>query len=236
MSVDVLIIVVIRLYSFVLLCEEQLLLCYCMSGGISIGDIEVRLGKLFSNRNEPGKEQVFQTDKIKIHPDYSSSANDYNSDLALIHLITSAVYTDFVRPICLPLRKNDTDEILLRPGNPGVITGWGGKGEGRKPLKRMRKVTVPIVDQNTCKKAHRNYLVSQNMFCAGHFDGTLGDACQGDSGGPLAMDTAHGTKQRWVLVGIVSWGDGCGRIGKFGVYTRVSVFARWIRSQLADND
>jgi len=101
----------------------------------------------------------------------------------------------------------------------------------------MHKVNVPIIDQATCKKAHQRYVVTSNMFCAGHYNGTLGDACQGDSGGPLAIDNSlKSSDQRWVLAGIISWGDGCGRIGKYGVYTRVSVFARWINDQINDDD
>jgi len=93
------------------------------------------------------------------------------------------------------------------------------------------------VEKTLCKKAHRKYPVTTNMFCAGYHDGSLGDACQGDSGGPLAIDnsqTVSDDDQRWVLAGVVSWGEGCGRIGKYGVYTKVSAFVRWIINQISD--
>lgn len=79
------------------------------------------------------------------------------------------------------------------------------------------------------------------MFCAGHLNGTRGDSCKGDSGGPLAIDsslTARFDDHRWVLAGIVSWGDadGCGKVGKYGVYTRVSSFVTWINNHLDEDD
>lgn len=203
-----------------------------------MGNIEVRLGKLYTNKiKHPERDtaQIIRPDRIIIHPQYSTNVDDYDSDVALIHLSSDAVFTDYVRPICLPLRKNDADKTLLRPGNIGVITGWGRKKQEGRTLKRMHQVTVPIVEQTLCKKAHRKYVVTSNMFCAGHHNGTLGDACQGDSGGPLAIDnslTLSDDDQRWVLAGVISWGDGCGRIGKYGVYTRVSAFARWINDQI----
>ena len=70
------------------------------------------------------------------------------------------------------------------------------------------------------------------MVCAGHFNGTLGDSCTGDSGGPLTIEN----RGRWVLAGIISWGDGCGRIGKYSVYTRVSIYSRWIRRHINGED
>ena len=211
----------------------------CFVVGISIANIEVRLGKLYTNRVEKGREQIISTDRIKLHPQYSSHAQDYDSDVALIHLTQDAVYTDYVKPICLPLRQNDADDTLLSPGNIGIITGWGGKGFGRRTLKRMHQVEVPIVNQTLCKAAHQRYVVTSNMFCAGHASGTVGDACQGDSGGPLAIDNGDDDDDddhRWVLAGVISWGDGCGKIGKYGVYTRVSVFARWINGQITGDD
>lgn len=48
---------------------------------------------------------------------------------------------------------------------------------------------------------------------------------QGDSGGGLMCEVEDG---RWVLAGIVSWGDMCGTTGRPGVYTKVSSFVDWI--------
>ncbi|CAI5707559.1 unnamed protein product [Peronospora effusa] len=52
------------------------------------------------------------------------------------------------------------------------------------------------------------------------------DACQGDSGGPLIAEQSSED----VLIGVVSWGDGCGRAGYPGVYARVSVAKEWLSS------
>ena len=56
--------------------------------------------------------------------------------------------------------------------------------------------------------------------------GCLG-ACQGDSGGPLVMFT---TSNQWELVGLTSYGEGCARPTRAGVYTRVAYYLNWISS------
>ena len=54
------------------------------------------------------------------------------------------------------------------------------------------------------------------------------DTCQGDSGGPVM---SYSEKERlWVLVGITSYGRGCGLQNSAGVYTRLSRYIEWIRS------
>lgn len=203
---------------------------HCFARAASDLNMEVVLGKRFMHKSEPGKEQVIQPDQIYIHSQYS---NDFDYDVALIHLSSPVIYTSYIKPICLPLRETaDADETLLRPGNMAVVTGWGRKSENSKRLtaKRLYEAGVPIVNQTVCEQSHSKYIVTSNMFCAGYKDGRA-DACQGDSGGPLAIEnsqTPSDDDERWVLAGIISWGDGCGRDEKFGVYTRVSAVVAWI--------
>ena len=50
----------------------------------------------------------------------------------------------------------------------------------------------------------------------------------GDNGGPLFSKGADG---RFILVGLTSWGEGCGQTDKglFGIYTRVSRYNAWVQ-------
>jgi len=73
------------------------------------------------------------------------------------------------------------------------------------------------------------YGVDDSMICAGLPEGGK-DSCQGDSGGPFFSNESPETRE---LLGIVSWGIGCGRAGYPGVYTEVSYFVEWITETMA---
>lgn len=88
----------------------------------------------------------------------------------------------------------------------------------------LRSATVNIVPQSACLRAYLSIAtVTSEMICAvGANPGK--DACQGDSGGPLAYNG--------YLIGLVSWGEGCADVRYPGVYTRVSVYTKWIQEVL----
>uniref|UniRef100_A0A8C2RQJ7 Vitamin K-dependent protein C n=1 Tax=Capra hircus TaxID=9925 RepID=A0A8C2RQJ7_CAPHI len=101
--------------------------------------------------------------------------------------------------------------------------GWGYRDETKKNRTSILNfIKIPVVSYNACVHAMENK-VSENMLCAGIL-GNSRDACEGDSGGPM-VTFFRGT---WFLVGLVSWGEGCGRLYNYGIYTKVSRYLDWI--------
>jgi len=103
------------------------------------------------------------------------------------------------------------------PGTRATVYGWGDITGGGDYALSLRAARVHVLSDARCQEAYPGsaagtYLAA-GMLCAGEERGGR-DACQGDSGGPLV---AQGK-----LIGLVSWGSGCGRAGWPGVYARVS--------------
>ena len=86
---------------------------------------------------------------------------------------------------------------------------------------------VPVVELDKCRRLYGKlyeYIKDTNL-CAGEKEGCK-DTCQGDSGGPGVWDD----KGRSYVIAVTSFGLGCGRKGKPGVYTRVTEYLSWIQS------
>jgi secreted trypsin-like serine protease len=109
-----------------------------------------------------------------------------------------------------------------------TVAGWGAAGEGGSQQRYLLKATVPFVSDSTCNSSsmYAGRVIAAEEICAGYTAGGV-DTCQGDSGGPMFRRDASNA---WIQVGIVSWGDGCARPNKPGVYTQVSYFSSAIRS------
>jgi hypothetical protein len=111
------------------------------------------------------------------------------------------------------------------------IAGWGSTSEGGAQQRYLRKAKVNFISDATCRASGGSYgsLINAEEICAGVSGGGI-DTCQGDSGGPMFRRDAANA---WIQVGITSWGEGCARPNKPGVYTQVSYFAAAIQSAAA---
>uniref|UniRef100_A0A3B4VA28 Coagulation factor IX n=1 Tax=Seriola dumerili TaxID=41447 RepID=A0A3B4VA28_SERDU len=167
-----------------------------------------------------GTEQDHEVLEQHIHPRYNVSVSLYNHDIALLYLKTPITFSTTVRPICIGPKA--FTEALVKNSSPATVTGWGRTRFLGSTASTLQKVEVPFTDRTECKESS-SARITPVMFCAG-YDNVDKDACQGDSGGPHA-NSIHDT---WFLTGIVSWGEECAKDGKYGVYTRVSLYYRWI--------
>ncbi|XP_055321697.1 uncharacterized protein LOC129577895 isoform X2 [Sitodiplosis mosellana] len=189
-------------------------------------DLRVRLGEWDVNHDVeffPYIERDVQS--VHVHPEYYAGTLD--NDLAILKL---AVPVDFqnnphISPACLPDRYSDFS------GQRCWTTGWGKDafGDFGKYQNILKEVDVPIIGHQQCEQQLRNtrlgytYQLNPGFICAGGEEGK--DACKGDGGGPMVCER----NGAWQLVGVVSWGIGCGQVNVPGVYVKVSHYLDWIQ-------
>ncbi|XP_062499174.1 coagulation factor X-like, partial [Corticium candelabrum] len=188
-------------------------------------------------------EKTFAVDKIHIHNSYKHNSGSLNYDIALLQLKCNVSCSPYVRKVCLPTKA---DFGYYRAGTSCIVAGWGATEKRELGAKRTHKTTslkelhLPIADKAACLDSTSDYLkhdITNYTVCAG--DGTgNNDACDGDSGGPLFCKRENDKEigpDSYVIVGIVSWGEGCGQVGKYGVFTHLLNLMDWVRTVLDIN-
>lgn len=176
----------------------------------------------YSGMQDQYKQEGVQLRKLKTiitHPEYNPMTFDY--DVALLELDTPLEFTNTIHPVCLP-----ADSHVFPAGMGCWVTGWGTLREGGSVARLLQKAEVKIINDTVCNVVTEGQVTSR-MLCSGFLAGGV-DACQGDSGGPLVCFEERSGK--WFQSGIVSWGEGCARRNKPGVYSRVTKLREWIRS------
>lgn len=165
----------------------------------------------------------FGIEESSVHPLYMDSANAklYHHDIALLRLSEEAVYTTYIKPICLPEPKADNNIGFF------MVAGWG-KTETGKPSNILQKLRLPRFDTEQCTQVLQ-YNVTDAQVCAGGEEKK--DSCKGDSGGPLMYLSSQ--FQLWTQMGIISIriGNRCG-VGIPAIYTDVQKHIGWIYENL----
>lgn len=100
-----------------------------------------------------------------IHQQYNSKRFDY--DFGLLELNEELTFNERIQPIQLP-KMTDVDPAV---GALVLVSGWGNTKNISESERYLRAVEVPMVDQQLCDKAYKNYGdITDRMFCAGYYE------------------------------------------------------------------
>ncbi|WBO63365.1 serine protease [Streptomyces camelliae] len=167
-----------------------------------------------------GEGEEIAVSDTRVNPGYDSGTNA--GDFAVLTLAKPL-------PQSAVVTMAGVGDPAYAPGTEALVYGWGDTTGGGAYARGLHAARMRVLSDDLCARAYpggpQGSYLAASMLCAGEAIGGP-DACQGDSGGPLV---AAGR-----LIGLVSWGNGCGRPGSPGVYTRVSEVVRALNAAAGD--
>ncbi|XP_038051937.1 uncharacterized protein LOC119724795 isoform X2 [Patiria miniata] len=204
--------------------EWAITAAHCVDGGV--GDILDHI--IFGDNDLDGtssSRQKVDVERMIVHPGFSISRHD--NDIALLKLRQRVRFDENVSPVCV-----ETEPYEVERYRECYIAGWGHTQESGNISRILQEAEIPLVGKPLCFEQFRDEVwetfspITDNMICAGKVTGGI-DSCQSDSGGPLMCQGVDGS---WRIVGLTSFGYGCGRPNYSGVYTRVSRYWEYVTS------
>ncbi len=209
----------------------------------------------------PLNEARYEVEALHVHPghDVLFTANDF----ALIKIKDRSTYahaygnlTGFsggfitgdekIKPVCLfpYISSSTSDETVFEKEEPmtyinAIVAGWGttSSGAGAQNAQYLRDVAMITYPRTVCASSMGGEeFVTEDMLCAAG-RGNTRDACVRDSGAGLFADTKRAkNSHQYLFVGAVSWGDGCGNLGVYGVYARAGYFLQFIHDKMQNDN
>ncbi|XP_004517884.1 trypsin-like [Ceratitis capitata] len=163
--------------------------------------IFVRVG----NNNYDSDGELIPIDAYRINENFDFTTMD--SDVAVVKLSKSVKNSRVTREIKIAGDKP-------KNGKSAAVTGWGAN-------KQLEYVNVRLIDYKKCRSGKYIYVeddITKNMICAEALNKSV---CDGEPGSPLVL--------KGKLIGLLSWGYGCGNQGNPAVYTNANNLRKWIR-------
>lgn len=191
---------------------------HCVDG-VSPTDISLQYGSAILS-----EAQTAAVDKITINPFFNRK--NFQNSIAIIHLASPINNSSMFR---FPTLAN-TKSKNSKSGDLKVF-GWGVLSEVGELSDRLVQLDVSIMDRGECnsRRAYAGRITPDMLCAASKISGA--DACLGFSGSGLVSFLAASTE----LIGLVSWGEGCGRQMKPTVYVNVAYFSRWVEEVVAQD-
>eukprot|EP00079_Xenopus_tropicalis_P032680 XP_017946451.1 PREDICTED: acrosin-like [Xenopus tropicalis] len=169
--------------------------------------------------------QIRKVKQLILHEKYLREGK-HSYDIGLILLDEPIKFNDYTQRACLP-----SASLNVAQKTNCYVAGWGVLEEKEiAAADILQEAGVFFINKELCNsKEWYNGKVYPYNLCAGHKEGKI-DSCQGDSGGPLMCKRK--TSNDYIVVGVTSWGIGCARKQRPGIYISTQYFNEWIESKI----
>ncbi|NWU29129.1 ACRO protein, partial [Dyaphorophyia castanea] len=163
---------------------------------------------------------VRKVKRVLIHQYYGPA--EKSNDMALLELDLPVACSPYIQMACIPdatLRVSELQNCW--------VAGWGATSpKAQNSSDVLQEAKVQLIDLQLCNSSqwYAGDIHTHNL-CAGYPQGTI-DTCQVGAGGPL-MSQEKNSDYFWI-VGVTSWGRGCARARRPGIYTSTQYFYDWI--------
>lgn len=175
----------------------------------------------------PSQPRGVRVKRVVVYPGYGDEIK--GKDIALLEL-EEPLPGPFAR-VSLSPATDPPDVMPIR----AMVAGFGRTVAAGQPFKQfstarggtayamsevLLETTVPTARRDQCGLGDAKICAAEERYGGP-------DTCSGDSGGPLVVFDRDKCPY---VIGLTSYGDKqCGRKDTFGVYTRISTYAAWIR-------
>ena len=200
---------------------------------MAAADFEVGFGSADQNVLDSNAVNQRAVSAVAVHRNYQrnyvpeSGSTDSNADVAVL---TLAVPINLSGANAKAIEFATLAQFNNFFNTPATATGWGLDDENGSSQQLLQKVDLTQRSDSVCEQEYTQAngppYDGSVMLCAGGVGAALSgnsDTCQGDSGGPLVIDIS-GSKN-YKLIGVTSFGHGCGRPDTPGVYA-------WVQSDI----